>query len=107
MLPNTNAMGSNSRNFIKQIGSIAAGAGLITVIPLIASANNNQPGYLITNEVKPFTISVLQTSDVHCQIHPLDKLFWVDNITVFRKTGGYAQLASYFKKERKKMHILL
>ncbi|MEY3425945.1 MAG: hypothetical protein RL679_1303, partial [Bacteroidota bacterium] len=47
-------------------------------------------------------ISILQTTDVHCQIHPHDELFWEENQIKFRKTGGYAQLATYFEKLRKK-----
>ncbi|CAN5617562.1 bifunctional metallophosphatase/5'-nucleotidase [soil metagenome] len=94
-------MGNNRRNFIKQIGSIAAGTGLITATPLIVTAKNIQPENALDNDDKSFTISILQTTDVHCQIHPHDELFWEDNKTVFRKTGGYAQLASYFKNERK------
>jgi sulfur-oxidizing protein SoxB len=39
---------------------------------------------------------------VHCQIHPHDELFWENNKMVFRKTGGYAHLATWLKKERKK-----
>jgi 2',3'-cyclic-nucleotide 2'-phosphodiesterase (5'-nucleotidase family) len=38
---------------------------------------------------------------VHCQIHPHDELFWENGKAVFRKTGGYAQLATYLKKRRK------
>ncbi|MDP3666620.1 MAG: metallophosphoesterase, partial [Sediminibacterium sp.] len=51
---------------------------------------------------KPFTISILQTTDVHCQVHPHDELFWENDKAVFRKTGGYAHLATYLQKERKK-----
>jgi 2',3'-cyclic-nucleotide 2'-phosphodiesterase (5'-nucleotidase family) len=39
---------------------------------------------------------------VHCQVHPHDELFWENNQAVFRKTGGYAHLATYLKNERKK-----
>lgn len=47
-------------------------------------------------------ISILQTTDVHCQIHPHDELFWENNAPVFRKTGGYAELATWLKQERLK-----
>lgn len=40
------------------------------------------------------TITLLQTTDVHCQIHPHDELFWENNQLTFRKTGGYAHLAT-------------
>ncbi len=39
---------------------------------------------------------------MHCQVHPHDELFWENDKAVFRKTGGYAHLATYLQKERKK-----
>ncbi len=95
-------MAKNRRHFIKQITSLAAGAGLVTTAPVVATAQKLQPVKKadIDND-KPFAISILQTTDVHCQVHPHDELFWENNQPVFRKTGGYAQLATYFKKERK------
>src|SRR6185436_11081779 len=47
-------------------------------------------------------VSILQTTDVHCQVHSHDELFWENNKAVFRKTGGYAHLAAYFQKEKNK-----
>lgn len=47
------------------------------------------------------TITLLQTTDVHCQIHPHDEMFWENNQPVFRKTGGYAHLATMINKIRK------
>jgi 2',3'-cyclic-nucleotide 2'-phosphodiesterase (5'-nucleotidase family) len=47
-------------------------------------------------------LSILQTTDVHCQIHPHDELFWENDQMVFRKTAGYAQLATLFEQTRKK-----
>jgi 2',3'-cyclic-nucleotide 2'-phosphodiesterase (5'-nucleotidase family) len=40
------------------------------------------------------TLTLLQTTDVHCQIHPHDEMFWENGEMVFRKTAGYAQLAT-------------
>lgn len=40
------------------------------------------------------TITFLQTTDVHCQLHAHDELFWENNKLVFRKTGGYAHMAT-------------
>lgn len=48
------------------------------------------------------TISLLQTTDVHCQIHPHDELFWENDKAVFRKTAGYAHIATLFDQVRKK-----
>jgi 2',3'-cyclic-nucleotide 2'-phosphodiesterase (5'-nucleotidase family) len=39
---------------------------------------------------------------VHCQIHPHDELFWEDNKAVFRKTGGYAYMATMLNDLKKK-----
>ena len=96
-------MNNNRRDFIKKIGN-AAGAGFLATIPIASIAetiNNNEESKMPSNN-KPFTISILQTTDVHCQIHPHDELFWENNKAVFRKTGGYAHLATYLQKERKK-----
>jgi len=50
---------------------------------------------------KSGTLTLLQTTDVHCQIHPHDELFWENEKIVFRKTAGYAQLATLLDKIRK------
>ena len=95
-------MAKSRRLFIKQITSLAAGAGLVTSAPVVATVQKlPSPKNVDIAADKPFTISILQTTDVHCQVHPHDELFWENNQPVFRKTGGYAQLAAYFKKERK------
>ncbi len=47
------------------------------------------------------TLTLLQTTDVHCQIRPHDELFWENERAVFRKTGGYAHLATLGEKTRK------
>ena len=84
-------MENNRRRFIKNTGKLANGLGLgnNVITPLLPASENE------------FTISILQTTDVHCQVHPHDELFWEDGKMVFRKTGGYAQLAGYFKNARK------
>lgn len=45
-------------------------------------------------------ITLLQTTDVHCQLHAHDELFWENGKAVFRKAGGYAHLATYFEEAR-------
>jgi S-sulfosulfanyl-L-cysteine sulfohydrolase len=47
-------------------------------------------------------VTLLQSTDVHCQLHPHDEMFWENGQMVFRKTGGYAHLATYFKEMRLK-----
>jgi 2',3'-cyclic-nucleotide 2'-phosphodiesterase (5'-nucleotidase family) len=96
-------MSHNRRNFIKTIG-LTAGAGLVAGNPLSALAAQEESAEQISSaeKEKPFTISILQTTDVHCQVHPHDELFWENNEKVYRKTGGYAHLSTYLKQFRKK-----
>ena len=47
-------------------------------------------------------ITLLQTTDVHCQLHAHDELFWENNQPVFRKAGGYAHLKTAIDSIRKK-----
>src|SRR5438045_173632 len=92
------------RSFLKF--STLAGLG-ITMNPLsaISAAENKVENSKETNpEIKAGqqVVSLLQTTDVHCQLHAHDELFWENNKSVFRKTGGYANLATYFDMARKK-----
>ena len=95
-------MENNRRNFLKQLSTMSAGAALITATPLLSVAEEVKGKDAMEVDDQPFTIAVLQTTDVHCQVHPHDELFWENSKAVFRQTGGYAHLATYFKKERKK-----
>lgn len=96
-------MQHNRRDFIKAIG-LTAGAGLVASNPLSAIAAQEESAEKISSaeKEKPITISILQTTDVHCQVHPHDELFWENNEKVYRKTGGYAHLSTYLKQFRKK-----
>nr|WP_290937377.1 metallophosphoesterase [Haliscomenobacter sp.] len=89
------------RKFLRQVGALSAGAGLIGTSSIAAQAET-VAGNAVPEADKPFNLTILQTTDVHCQVHPHDELFWENEQIVFRKTGGYAQLATYLKKERKK-----
>ena len=95
-------MENNRRLFLKQLSSVGASVALAAATPLLVAAEDANDNDSIEVDDKPFTISILQTTDVHCQVHPHDELFWENNQSVFRETGGYAYLATYFKKERKK-----
>ena len=97
-------MEKNRRKFIKQVGTLSAGVGLLSTMPLNSESKEliETGDDLIPEEKKPFTITIYQTTDIHCQIHPHDELFWENDKPVYRKTGGYAQLSTYFKNERKK-----
>ena len=46
-------------------------------------------------------ITFLQTTDVHCQLHAHDELFWENNQLTFRKAGGYAHVATALDALRK------
>ncbi len=91
------------RNFLKF--STLAGLG-IAINPLSAfSASKNKEkniGESTTTKAGQQIVSLLQTTDVHCQLHPHDELFWENGKSVFRKTGGYANLATYFEIAREK-----
>ena len=96
-------MRNNRRGFLKQV-CIMGGAGLLAASPVASVAETvkqDEVDESISDE-KTFTISILQTTDVHCQVHSHDELFWENDKAVFRKTGGYAHLATYFQKEKKR-----
>lgn len=98
-------MENNRRNFLKKAGILTAATGLLSGSKLLASESEENQVNASEKDIekgKPYTVTILQTTDVHCQVHPHDELFWEDGKAVFRKTGGYAQLATYLKKERKK-----
>lgn len=97
-------MSQNRRNFIKTLG-ITAGTGLVAVSPLrglAADPLDPMDDDAAKKMPENFTISILQTTDVHCQVHAHDELFWENNQKVYRKTGGYAHLSTYLKNFRKK-----
>jgi sulfur-oxidizing protein SoxB len=93
------------RNFLKF--STLAGLG-ISANPLSAFSSTTKEEEKSNGETTtPIKdgqqiVSLLQTTDVHCQLHPHDELFWEKGKSVFRKTGGYANLATYFDIARKK-----
>lgn len=96
-------MSNNRRKFIQQIGALG-GVGLVsaTGINEVTAAINNQENAGSADAEGTTTLTILQTTDVHCQVHPHDELFWENGKSVFRKTGGYAHLATYLDKEKKR-----
>lgn len=84
-----------------KMSAIGASAALVSANPLLAIANETSDSSTAAVNDREFTLSILQTTDVHCQIHPHDELFWENDQAVFRKTGGYAHLATYLRKEKK------
>lgn len=93
------------RNFLKNASKLSIGLGitnnLTSKVISSTSIDDMEKRHEQSIVPKSFTLNILQTTDVHCQIHPHDELFWENDKPIFRKTGGYAHLASYLKKERK------
>jgi 2',3'-cyclic-nucleotide 2'-phosphodiesterase (5'-nucleotidase family) len=90
-------MENSRRSFLKQVGALSASVGLVSLEHPIQQMEEQ-----LAEDAGTTTITILQSTDVHCQIHPHDELFWENDKAVFRKAGGYAHLATYFNKERKK-----
>jgi 2',3'-cyclic-nucleotide 2'-phosphodiesterase (5'-nucleotidase family) len=92
------------RDFLKNLGLLGMGATVIPSLSADASSIDSNE-FLNTDAVemdKEKTIQILQTTDVHCQVYPHDELFWENDQLTFRKAGGYAHLATYFKNAKKK-----
>jgi len=93
---------NNRRKFIQQMGALG-GVGIVS-----ATGINDLSAATFSTQINDtrdanelITLTILQTTDVHCQVHPHDELFWENGKSVFRKTGGYAHLASYLENEKK------
>ncbi|MBI1838457.1 MAG: 5'-nucleotidase C-terminal domain-containing protein [Flavobacteriia bacterium] len=96
---------TDRRKFIKKLGYTGIGLSLFTPFGLNAKNTENKSANTILSECTKKSkkiISILQTTDVHCQIHPHDELFWENEQAVYRKTGGYSYLASYIKQFKSK-----
>jgi 2',3'-cyclic-nucleotide 2'-phosphodiesterase (5'-nucleotidase family) len=93
---------NNRRNFLKSLGTIGLGATLVSPISALAdnAKNENADNAYAKDEV--VKVNILQTTDIHCQVHPHDELFWENNQSVFRKTGGYAQITTLLNQLKKK-----
>lgn len=90
------------RGFLRNSLFAGIGAGLSPLPATARTAQGNQPSHQDTSRpMRSGTLTLLQTTDVHCQIHPHDELFWENEQMVFRQTAGYAQLATLFDKIRK------
>lgn len=90
------------RDFIKSLGLLGIGSAIVSPLSAIADISEEAVTENVFEANKTSTISILQTTDVHCQIHSHDELFWENNKAVFRKTGGYAYMASMFNDLKKK-----
>jgi sulfur-oxidizing protein SoxB len=95
---------SSRRNFLRY--STLAGLGL-SINPLSSMAYTPSKKNEVKSDAKKpkhgqQIVTLLQTTDVHCQLHPHDELFWEHDTMAFRTTGGYAHLATLFKRVRSK-----
>lgn len=93
-------MKHSKRDFLKKLGAMGVGTGLLSVNPLLAKNTSMDQNTGMTKS--NFKVAIFQTTDVHCQIHEHDELFWENEKTVFRKTGGYSNLDAFIKKQRSK-----
>ena len=92
------------RNFLKY--STLAGLGF-TLNPVSALAIEQEHETTTGEDHDPLKegqqlVTLLQTTDVHCQLHPHDEMFWEKNQMVFRTAGGYAHLATLFRELKAK-----
>ncbi len=96
-------MKNNRRQFLRNTLLTGVATGLGPVIPAVSAAavSNNDQADTTLDVPQSGTLTLLQTTDVHCQIHPHDELFWENEKITFRKTAGYAHLATYFDKVKK------
>jgi len=93
---------SNRRNFIKSVGLV--GMGSLVANSLFSQTDSEQidTGKKKKSVKGKVKVSILQTTDVHCQTRTHDELFWENNQIVFRQTGGYARLKTYLETFKKK-----
>jgi sulfur-oxidizing protein SoxB len=89
-------MKKSRRTFLTQIVTIGASTGLLGLTTTDSNANPSK------SNPRKFKLTIFQTTDVHCQIHAHDELFWENDKAVFRKTGGYAHLKTFLDQERQK-----
>ncbi|GAB2631372.1 bifunctional metallophosphatase/5'-nucleotidase [Belliella aquatica] len=95
-------MKKSRRSFIAKLGALSAGTGLISLAPGCASDSKNQTAELDDTIKENFKLTIFQTTDVHCQIHPHDELYWENGESIFKKAGGYANLHTFIQQERVK-----
>lgn len=87
---------TSRRKFLQS--SLLAGAASLTSIEKAQATLSETAA---SEKAASGTITLLQTTDIHCQIHPHDELFWENNQLTFRKAGGYEHIAGYINKVRK------
>lgn len=89
----------NRRDFIKKMG-LATSLSTLGLSSFSFKKEYTASPLSHTHSQK-MKVSIYQTTDVHCQVHQHDELFWENNKAIFRKTGGYAYLKTLFDKLKK------
>lgn len=89
-----------SRRKFLQSGLMAA-AALGDAVPSTANHSSKNAQVPEVAALHNGVITFLQTTDVHCQLHAHDELFWENNRLTFRKAGGYAHVATALDTLRK------
>lgn len=82
-----------SRRKFLQSGLLAT-AAVGNAVPTLASNSSPTSDIATNTPPKDGVITLLQTTDVHCQLHTHDELFWENDKLTFRQTGGYAHIAT-------------
>lgn len=95
-------MKKSRRSFIAKLGALSAGTSLISFAPGCAGDPKNQTAEFDDIIKENFKLTIFQTTDVHCQIHPHDELYWENGESIFKKAGGYANLHTFIQQERAK-----
>jgi len=91
---------ANRRTFLKNslIGGLAGAIPVSTLTSCVSGSESGQSQEAGATDAKNGKITFLQTTDVHCQLHQHDELFWENEEIVFRRTGGYAHLSTALKQ---------
>jgi len=95
------ARSTSRRNFLMYSTLAGLGVSINPMSGILQEEKKNTKG----NEASPLKpkkgqqiVTLLQTTDVHCQLHPHDELFWENDKISFRTVGGYAHLATLFRE---------
>jgi hypothetical protein len=73
-------MNQDRREFLKKAGLFGGAIALNPLTSLAAEASDDSAPKAgnFDGTVGDLEVTILQTTDVHCQIHPHDELFWED-----------------------------
>lgn len=93
-------MKNNRRKFLQSLSMGSIGLTMIEPLKPALVTSETKAGFF-GDAAGTQKITLLQTTDVHCQIHPHDELFWENEKAVFRKTAGYSHISTLFKQYRK------